>query len=568
MPGFFDSINSTSNVVNVDLIPVKTTKNVRNEYEDFGLSDVVIPEHPGASGEENDHINAMGDEFGDIPKDPFDGKPNFFTEQRQRNRRKFMPPQREHEDLYDERYQIRLGPKRLEQFGEQAVNEYDVSGGDGKAPIIETFDECGFSDELVNNLRMRGYEDPLPIQKCIIPMIQHKEHDIVGHAQTGTGKTAAFMLPIVDWIEQYKKKMRIDRNGGSPYAIVVAPSKELAHQLCDDARSFAECTNVSIVVSYGDMPMNESIRAINYGCDIFVGTCGRLLHFINEGCLNLEKMRFFVLDEADTLLKENLIEPILTLKSHKKLNQYHRTFMFSATMSDSVQNLTTKIVKPDHFRVIVGTINKAADTVRQTFMDVNKYKKYDELVRILTSNAKEMQRDDDTTYLSIDKTLVFVERRRRSDWLALKLAQYGFNVISINGDRTLQQRWDAREKFIKGVYQIVVATDLAARGLNFPGVSHVINFDLPEQEYLNYIHRIGRTGRAGNVGQATSFFDSQSEDDKRNAKFYVETLKSARQPVPDFLRSQAISKDRQMNEIGRKVGSFRGITQFKNDDWF
>uniref|UniRef100_A0A915DD93 RNA helicase n=1 Tax=Ditylenchus dipsaci TaxID=166011 RepID=A0A915DD93_9BILA len=264
---------------------------------------------------------------------------------------------------------------------------------------------------------------------------------------------------------------------------------------------------------------------------------GRLLHFLRDGKLVLSNLRYLVLDEADELLTENFFEDVLEVKGQKDIDPDHRTLLFSATFSSEARMRLEQVVKKDFIFVQIGQINSAVDTVKQDFVEVTKYKKYELLLDLLHAVATDKEREDASTWRSVEKTMVFVEHKRQSDLLSIKLAQAGFS------DRTLKQRYDARLKFIHGVYEILVCTDLGAKGHNFPGVEHVINYDMPEQDRLVYIHRIGRAGRIGNIGRATSFFDPESEFDRRHAKFYVQTLKQSMQSIPSFLQEIAEFQD-------------------------
>lgn len=482
-------------------------------------------------------------------------------------RQKYMPVQKSAVELFEEAYQIHEGPVFNKVFGLENDCEISVTGGDGKCPIISTFDECNFSKEIMKNIFLKKYRSPTQIQKCIIPLISYQNFDIMGHAQTGSGKTAAFILPIIHKIQMHKEQINELSNPDSPYAIVLAPTKELAEQLGNDARSFAERTNVHISVSYGDMPLRENLKQIRYGCDIFVVTCGRLIHFVNDEIIKLKKLKFFILDEADKLLNDSFFEVVKAIKEHKNINSSHRTLLFSATFDEQIHHLANDILKPNFYFVRIGEMNRPAETIEQKFIEVQRYDKQDLLVEILMKNAKEKRRDDNTTFYEVEKTIIFVQHKRQSDRLAIALAQLGFLVISINADRTLKQRFEAAENFTKGLYNILVATDVASRGLNFPNVSHIINFDLPENDSSSYIHRIGRSGRAGNLGRATSFFDPNGEE-RRHIVYYIQKLQANNLPVPKFMDEIFKSQQANYDEVCRTYTLKSGGSELNGEEWF
>uniref|UniRef100_A0A915DDX4 RNA helicase n=1 Tax=Ditylenchus dipsaci TaxID=166011 RepID=A0A915DDX4_9BILA len=367
-------------------------------------------------------------------------------------------------------------PKFDDQFQEQS-NQIRIYGGDGVPLRIKVFDQCNFTSEVKNNILLRKYIRPLPIQSCIIP-------DVVGHAKTGAGKTAAFMLPIVNEIQLYKEEKAMGNNPGYPFAVLIAPTKELAEQLHEDIRSFAQGT----------------IRGMKKdGCDIFVGTCGRVRHFIKDQIVRLDEIRYFILDEADKLLRDGSFDEIMHIKNHQFMNPNHRTLLFSATFEEDIQIKFEELLRADYFLSII---------------EVSRYEKYDVLINLLKKVAKLVEGINPWVHYEVEKTIIFAGQKRRTDRIAIALALQGFKVTSTNGDRTLQQRNEAKNGFIRGEYDILVATDVF--------------------EDLNYIHRIGRAGRAGNVGRATTFFDADA--DAPHASFYVQVLKDADQMVPDFLR--------------------------------
>lgn len=371
----------------------------------------------------------------------------------------------------------------------------------------------------------------------------------MGHAQTGSGKTAAFMLPIINEIQQAKIAAGLEGHTSTqnsdtsvhPFAIIIAPTRELTQQLFDDARIFATNTSVNVVHSYGDMPMKQSTYALRSGCDIFIATCGRVQHFVEATYVKLDKVQFLILDEADRLIGTDFKQTVDYLEQNPLMNKQHRTLIFSATFGEDVQVLSRNLLGDHHFFVRVGQMNSVVNTVTQEFYQVNRFHKQDFLIEVLKKNVTaEKSLANGDMYYEVPKTIVFVSQKRQSDRIAIALCQENFRAQSINADRTLKQRCETVEKFTTGIYNILVATDVAARGLNFPLVQYVINYDLPDQrdrpkETNTYIHRIGRTGRAGNTGTSISLFDPTSESDRQNAVYYRTVLDDAITPIPEFL---------------------------------
>jgi len=410
----------------------------------------------------------------------------------------------------------------------------------------KSFDECGLHSQIVHNLKARKWRHMTPIQKAVIPLVMERKNDILALAQTGSGKTASFMLPLIDKLHKYKLRHGLERQlkGSKPYAIVVTPTRELTQQTYNDARMLAEGTLVTVVESYGEIPMMPNLRDIREGCDILVITVGRLKHYFQDQHIDLVKTRYLILDEVDKLMLGDFYESLFTIKQY--MNKDVRTLGFSATMFiEEKDKLLNTIFHPNYFLVRVGDLNRMVDSVDHAMVPVTRYEKQDYLINMLMEDAIEVNRDDGTFFYEVEKTLIFVEHRRESDRLGIALAMHGFSAISLSGDRTLKQRIDAIENFQKGFYNIMVATNVAARGLNIVGVEHVINYQLPTtDDQLNVvIHRIGRAGRVGNPGRATSFFDRDSED-VLFARHYVSMLRDSGQQIPKFLLRMADAAQR------------------------
>ncbi|KAI1720872.1 DEAD/DEAH box helicase domain-containing protein [Ditylenchus destructor] len=475
-------------------------------------------------------------------------------------REKFMPVMPSETELFDDVYGIKPGDQI-----EKISSEVAINGGDGKGDKVKinNFDQMGLSPEILKNLYLKKIKSPMPIQKYVIPLVLKNQHyPIIGNAETGSGKTIAFLVPIIHTIQQMKRE---NSRVGHPYALIIEPTRELANQLNIDARTYSINTGVKVELLIGETPMRESIQNMEKGCDILVATLGRLRDFIERRYVSLDNLRYLVLDEADRLLKGDNVETIEYIKNLSTIKE-HRTLLFSATYDEDLQLFLSEsnLIDQEAYFISVGNVNCVAKTIDQRFIEVHRHDKPEMLLRLLR-DAESTEKvacqslidgEDEFTYKP-EKAIVFVNQKRASDMVAMELAQRGFNVISLNADRTAQQRWDAINKFQRGMYDVLVATDVAARGLNIPKVDHVINFDLPRKDNLmQYNHRIGRTGRAGNVGHATSFFDSNGLDvnsDVPNIKHYVECLRQVNQTVPEFMaeiaRQQGL-QDFEMEQMG------------------
>lgn len=468
-------------------------------------------------------------------------------EHRTRQRRqKYVPPTRSELELFDKERHIQKGEHFDREFGEQQKKLISISTDEGVSldDCIRTFGECDFSDEIRKNIKLRDYDKPTLIQQAVIPLISTTKKDIMAHAQTGSGKTAAFLLPIINHIQtMIFRRQSYTPNSDSPRCIILAPTKELTEQLYEEANIFAAGTKVSVARSYGDMPWRVTMENKNIGCDIFVVTCGRLRHHVELQNIKLENLRYFVLDEADKLiLDRNFHNSVLSVKNDPNKFPDCRILLFSATYENDVQIVIADLLRPGYIAVHIGEWNTAVETVTQKFIETSKYDKVDQLIRILKEDAQQRTYPNgETSMIPAKKTIVFVEEKRQADRIALILREAKFNAMSTNSDRSLKQRYEVIEKFKQGYYQIIVTTDLTARGLNIPRVEHVINYDLPERhdDKCMYIHRIGRTGRAGNTGMATSFFDPENTENRDKAAYYIEILEKAQQIVPEFLRKYA-----------------------------
>ncbi|KAG8456610.1 hypothetical protein GDO86_002403, partial [Hymenochirus boettgeri] len=392
------------------------------------------------------------------------------------------PPPPETEDEVFRHYQSGIN---FDKYDEILV---DVKGKD-VPPAILTFEEANFCDTLSKNVSRSGYVKLTPVQKHSIPIIL-SGRDLMACAQTGSGKTAAFLLPILSHMmstgitaSQYKELQE-------PEALIIAPTRELINQIYLDARKFSYGTCVRPVVVYGGMQPSFAMREVEKGCNILCATPGRLLDIISRGKIGLSQLKYLILDEADRMLD---------------------------------MGLALKYLKDDHLFVVVGMVGGACSDVRQAIIEIDEFSKRTKLLEILQNTGN-------------DRTMIFVNTKKKADFIAALLCQEKIPSTSIHGDREQFQREAALRDFRTGKCPVIVATAVAARGLDIENVQHVINYDVPK-EIDEYVHRIGRTGRCGNVGKATSFFTTK--DDSAVARPLVKILSDAHQEVPAWLEEIA-----------------------------
>uniref|UniRef100_A0A8C1TLZ2 RNA helicase n=1 Tax=Cyprinus carpio TaxID=7962 RepID=A0A8C1TLZ2_CYPCA len=401
----------------------------------------------------------------------------------------------------------------------------DVSGSNPPKAIM-TFDEAGLCESLRKNVTKSGYVKPTPVQKHGIPIIS-AGRDLMACAQTGSGKTAAFLLPILQRLMADGVAASKFSEVQEPEAIIVAPTRELINQIYLEARKFAYGTCVRPVVVYGGINTGYTIREVLKGCNVLCGTPGRLLDIIGRGKVGLSKLRYLVLDEADRMLDMGFEPDMRKLVGSPGMpsKEDRQTLMFSATYPEDIQRMAADFLKVDYIFLAVGVVGGACSDVEQTIVQVDQYSKRDQLLELLRSTGNE-------------RTMVFVETKRSADFIATFLCQEKMSTTSIHGDREQREREKALSDFRTGQCPVLVATSVAARGLDIEQVQHVVNFDLPSS-IDEYVHRIGRTGRCGNIGRAVSFFNPES--DTPLARSLVKVLSGAQQEVPKWLEEIAFS---------------------------
>ncbi|BDZ29942.1 DEAD/DEAH box helicase [Lactiplantibacillus sp. WILCCON 0030] len=340
------------------------------------------------------------------------------------------------------------------------------------------FTELGLSDSLLKAVNRAGYEEATPIQAETIPMVLNGE-DVIGQAQTGTGKTAAFALPILQ---------RLDFDNHHIQALVISPTRELAIQTQEEIFRLGKDERAKVQVVYGGSDIRRQIRNLKQNPQVIVGTPGRLLDHIRRGTVKLDHVKMLVLDEADEMLDMGFLDDIESII--KQVPSERQTMLFSATMPPEIKRIGVQFMhEPHHVKIKAKELT--ADTVDQYYVKAKEYEKFDIMTRLFDVQAPEL-------------TIVFGRTKRRVDELSKGLEARGYNAAGIHGDLSQQRRTQIMRQFKAGKLDILVATDVAARGLDVSGVTHVYNYDIP-QDPDSYVHRIGRTGRAGHKGVSLTF---------------------------------------------------------------
>jgi len=348
-----------------------------------------------------------------------------------------------------------------------------------------TFQEFNLSPKVLRAITEMGFEEATPIQAKTIPLAI-EGRDLIGQAQTGTGKTAAFGVPLVDKIDIQEEKI---------VALIMCPTRELAIQVAEEIGKLGRFKGIRSLPIYGGQDIVKQIRALKKKPQIIIGTPGRLLDHINRKTIKLDGVETVVLDEADEMLDMGFMEDIQSILS--LVPEDRHTMLFSATMPANIQKLAQQFLRnPEHVSVIPKQVS--APTISQAYMEVHEKQKFEALSRLIDMESP-------------DLAIVFGRTKRRVDELSEALQKRGYAAEGLHGDLSQNQRDNVMRKFRDGSIDVLVATDVAARGLDVSGVSHVINFDLP-QDPESYVHRIGRTGRAGKEGTAWTFVTPREID--------------------------------------------------------
>lgn len=389
---------------------------------------------------------------------------------------------------------------------------------------MTTFAELGLSESTLAALSQKGFSQPTPIQEKTIPLLLSGDRDVVGQAATGTGKTAAFGLPIIDSIRE---------NAGHVQALVLAPTRELALQVAEELMSLRGDRKLFVLPVFGGQPIGPQIRQLHRGVDIVVGTPGRVMDHLERGTLNLKDISHFVLDEADEMCNMGFVDDVRAILS--QANDDRRTLLFSATMPHDVLRIAEEFMN-GHVKVEVEREKGSEPLTRQVFHEIEERDRFVALCRVV---------DADPDFYG----LVFCRTRNDTDEVADRLQKMGYAAAPIHGDLNQARRQDILEKFRNRRITILVATDVAARGIDVPDLTHVVNFALP-QEAETFVHRVGRTGRAGKEGLAVSLISPREYRRMvyiaRNAGVFVK-----KEPLPSASAVVSAKRERLLAELGQ-----------------
>ncbi len=368
-----------------------------------------------------------------------------------------------------------------------------------------SFKNLELTQPLLRALEDQGYTTPTPIQKQAIPLVL-QGRDLLGVAQTGTGKTAAFGIPLLQLLTENKRTKKGIRG------LILTPTRELAIQIDESLAAYGKHTNLNHTVIFGGVSQVKQVQKLKRGVDILVATPGRLLDLMNQGYIDLRQLEFFVLDEADRMLDMGFIHDVK--KVIKVIPSKRQTLFFSATMPEEIQNLANMMLK-NPAKVEVTPASSTVDKIQQRIYFTNKPDKRKLLLHLLESNG-------------ISSALVFTRTKHGADKVARFLDKAKIKSAAIHGNKSQNSRQNALKNFKNGNLNVLVATDIAARGIDIDELKHVFNFDLPNVPET-YVHRIGRTGRAGNEGMAISFCAAEERKELKD----IEKLAAIKIPVVD-----------------------------------
>ena len=365
---------------------------------------------------------------------------------------------------------------------------------------MKTFEELGVCEGIRRAIEEMGFVHPMPVQEEVIPYLLGNLNDVIALAQTGTGKTAAFGIPVLQRIAEKPRPQLGEIGRGLPLALVLAPTRELCLQIADDMRDFAKYLDgIHIEAVYGGASIEQQIRALRKGVQVVVATPGRLIDLMKRGVAQLDDVQNVVLDEADEMLNMGFQESIDAIL--EQVPEERNTLLFSATMSKEIERIAKGYLR-DPKEIVVGSRNEGAEHVNHIYYMVNAKDKYLALKRLVDYNPRIF-------------AIIFCRTKIETQEVADKLIRDGYNAESLHGDLSQQQRDLTMQKFRQHTVQLLVATDVAARGLDVDDLTHVINYGLPD-DIENYTHRSGRTGRAGKKGTSLSIVHSREKFKIRN----------------------------------------------------
>jgi len=387
--------------------------------------------------------------------------------------------------------------------------------------LMSYFSDLGLAEPILRALETKGYADPTPIQRQAIPALM-EGRDLLGIAQTGTGKTAAFALPSLHRLSNNPQALK----PASCRMLVLSPTRELAAQIADNMKGYAKNLRLSVQCVFGGVPVGKQARALTQGTDVLVATPGRLLDLIDQRALTLRHVEIFVLDEADQMMDLGFIQPLTRVAA--LLPKDRQSLFFSATMPQAIADLGKRFIN-NPVRVEVAPQSTTAERVEQYATFLNQAEKQ----ALLTLSLRDGLADK-----SIDRALVFTRTKHGADRVVRHLAGAGISSAAIHGNKSQAQRTRALEGFRQGSVPILVATDIAARGIDVSGVSHVFNFEIPNVPE-QYVHRIGRTARAGADGIAISYVAPDERPYIRDIERLTKVKLEARPLPDDFLKLAA-----------------------------
>lgn len=376
---------------------------------------------------------------------------------------------------------------------------------------MKTFEELGVSEPLRRAVEELGFEQPMPIQERVIPRLLGDANDIVALAQTGTGKTAAFGLPVLQ---------RVDPDTRATQALILSPTRELCLQIAGDLADFSKyIPGVKVIPVYGGSSIESQIRALRAGAQVIVATPGRLIDLIKRGVVKLDNVTTVVLDEADEMLNMGFLDSIEEILAH--VPEHRKMLLFSATMPADILRIAKRYMH-DYEEIVVGSRNDGAENVRHIYYMVKAQDKYLALKRVVDNSPG--------IY-----AIIFCRTRRDTQEIADNLIRDGYNAESLHGDLSQQQRDIVMKKFRDRVVPLLVATDVAARGLDVSDLTHVINYGLPEDVAV-YTHRSGRTGRAGKSGVSVAIIHSREQGRLREIERIIgKTFEHLKVPTPEHI---------------------------------
>jgi ATP-dependent RNA helicase RhlE len=394
-----------------------------------------------------------------------------------------------------------------------------------------SFQNLGLSDDVVHGVQSMGFLDPTEIQLQAFPLIL-ASNDIIGASQTGTGKTAAFMLPLLTLLKEHSPK--------GPRVLILEPTRELAVQVDVATHAYARFGNIRTTVVYGGVGYGGQLEQLKRGTDILVATPGRLLDFMEQGVIKLDTIQHLVLDEADRMLDMGFMPDVRRIID--KVPKDRQTLLFSATMPPEIAKLTEWALR-DPAKVEIGCRRSPAETVTHALYPVAVSQKFDLLLEIL----------ERTHYQSV---LIFTRTKMNADRIAARLESAGHTVAAMHSDRTQGERTEALDGFRSGKYEVMVATDIASRGIDISTITHVINYDVP-QHPDDYVHRIGRTGRARAEGDAFTLMTAEEAPDVTAIERFI-GQEIPRKKLENFKYVYSLALDDKAKHLVGKAGNVRG----------